>query len=186
MALFGMDGGARIGSFIALGVLGVAVLILGGMAIGAASEGAWERALITTGLGEVAAAAALAGQAYWSRRGSNVLRGIYAGAAGGPPAMLGLVALLAAAAHLNVGEWGAALFGLAVGLGGGLAALGALVNFRRTRTRILPPFNPLRASIFEAHPDPPAYPRPREIHLAPRKQSGLLSRIRRALWLQRD
>ncbi len=186
MSFFGMDGGESLRGGVNLSVLAVAILIFGPLAIADAGQGEWTRTAVMGSIFGGLTVAALAGQWRWSRRRGPTGRAICAVLAGGPPLVVGLIGLQFGIGHLYIGEPGTTVFGLAVAAAGALSGWVAWNTFKRSKTRLLPPFHPLSATVFADDLDPPAYPPPRELVLVHHHQKrGLLARLRRALGLAR-
>ncbi len=185
MSLFGMDGGESLRGGVNLSLLAVAVLIIGPLAIAESGQGEWKRATVMAAICGGLTVAALLGQWRWSRRRGATGRAICATLAGGPPLIVGLIGLLFGIGHLYVGEPATTLFGLGVAAAGALSGWAAWDTFKRSRTRLLPPFHPLNASVFADDLDPPAYPPPRELEVVHRHKGGIMERLRRALGLPR-
>lgn len=168
-----------------MGFLALTLPLAGAAALGAMGEGDGGRAGTLAAIAAIVAAALLATQAAVSSRLGPGDRLVALGLAAGSPLLLGLLAFLFGAANIIVGDWGPAAGACAVMGGSAAAGAIAVAIHRRTRIRVLPPFQPLRPEVFERDPDPPAYapppPEPRDI----RPRGGLLDRLLRALWLRR-
>jgi hypothetical protein len=135
--------------------------------------------------GALLAGAMLGTQASLRRRLTEGDRMVALLIVGGSGSLVALLCFLFVTASMAVGDWDLAAVLCALMGAFGLVAGISVSIYRSSRSRVLPPFRPLRPESFRETPDPPAYaPPPREARVV-RPPGGFIDRMLRALWLRR-